>query len=116
METHPYALTGFVLCAAITLFFLFHIISSAIYWSNPAHHDEAVKPWMTVGYIAKSWHLDPVKIDDLTKFPRPDEVGHPVTMQEIARIRGIPLADVIRQAQTAVAALTAEGAQPRRPT
>ena len=47
METHPYALTGFILAAAVTLFFLVQIISSTIYWSNPAHHDEAVKPWMT---------------------------------------------------------------------
>ena len=34
---------------------------------------------MTVGDIAKSWHLNPVKIDDLTHFPKPKEGGHPVT-------------------------------------
>ena len=67
---------------------------------------------MTVGYIAKSWHLDPVKIDDLTDFPKPKEGGHPVTMTEIARTRDIPLAEAIAQAQTAVAELIAQGAQP----
>ena len=64
---------------------------------------------MTVGYIAKSWHLGPVKINDLTHFPKPKEGGHPVTMTEIARIRDIPLAEVIAQAQTAVATLKAGG-------
>ena len=34
-RNHPIAASGFVLAAAVTLFFLFRIVSSALYWSDP---------------------------------------------------------------------------------
>lgn len=108
-RSHPYAFSGFVLAAAVTLFFMVRIVSSAIYWSDPAHHNEQIKPWMTVGYIAQSWHLDPRAIDALAVLPTPDQSHRPLNMKEIARLRGVPVADVIQQVQTAVAALIAQG-------
>ena len=88
----------------MTLFFLVRITASAVYWHNPAHHHETVKPWMTVGYIAKSWHLDPAQIDAMAGLPGPKDPG-PSTMHQIAQARGVAVAEVIAQVNATVAAL-----------
>lgn len=68
---HPFAATGFVLAVCLTLFFLGRMVTSALYWHNPAHHNETVKSWMTVSYIARSWQVDPRQIDRMAGFPGP---------------------------------------------
>ena len=100
-------MTGFLLAAAVTLFFLFRIVSSAIYWSDPAHHNETVKPWMTMGYIAHSWHLDPARIDLLAGLPSPKDHG-PWTIEQIAKARGVETDAIIRQVNDAIAQLARE--------
>ena len=103
-KSHPYAASGFVLAAAIILFFMVRIVTSAIYWADPAHHNESVKPWMTVGYIAKSWDLDPQQIDLLAGLPTPANHG-PWTIKEIARARGVEVQVVIDQVNATIAVL-----------
>ena len=104
-RTHPYALSGFLMAAAVTLFFVVRIIWSAIYWSN--HHNETVRPWMTVGYIGKSWHLDPMEIDTLAGLPSPKGHG-PWTIEQIAAARGVEVAVVINKVNDVIATLEAK--------
>ena len=104
-KSHPYAASGFLVAAAVTLFFMVRIVMSAIYWSDPAHHNESVKPWMTVGYIAKSWHLDPRSIDILSGMPAPGDGHGPWTMKEVALSRGVEVATIINQVNAAIAIL-----------
>jgi hypothetical protein len=106
-QNHPFAVSGFVLATAVTLFFIVRIIVSALYWANPAHHNETVKPWMTVGYIAKSWDLDPRQIDALAGLPGP-EVHGPWTIREIAEARGVPVQQVIDQVNATLAELRSQ--------
>ena len=101
---HPYAALGFLLAVVVTLFFLGRMVSTALYWHDPAHHNESVKPWMTVGYIAKSWHVDPRQIDQMAGFPGPRDHG-PWTMRQIAEQRGVPVDVIIKLANDTVAAL-----------
>lgn len=108
-RNHPIAVSGFVLAAAVTLFFLFRMVSSALYWSDPAHQNESVKAWMTVGYIAKSWDLDPRKIDALAGLPTPEEHG-PWTIREIAEARGVAVQVVIDQVNASITALQTQKA------
>ncbi len=103
-KNHPFAATGFLLATAITLFFIVRIVTSAIYWADPAHHNETVKPWMTVGYIAKSWGLDPREIDILAGLPTPKDHG-PWTIKEIALARGVEVQVVIDQVNATIAVL-----------
>lgn len=105
---HPYLTSAFLIASAVTLFFLIRIASQAIYWSDPDHHRQQVRPWMTVGYVARSWDLHGPEIDQTAGLPLPD--GHPKTLQEIARERGVPVADVIKQVEDAVALLVARKA------
>lgn len=113
-KSHPYAASGFLLAAAVTLFFIVRIVMSAIYWSDPAHHNETVKPWMTVGYIAKSWHLDPREIDRIAGLPSPEGHG-PWTLEQIAAARGVEVDEVISQLNAVVALLEAQNAGPVKP-
>ena len=83
-------LLGLLACA-VTLFFGARFVSQAIYWSDPAHHNQAVQGWMTVGYIGRSWSLDPRQLDALANLPLPEIKGRPQPLVEIARDRGVPL-------------------------
>ena len=100
----PYLVSAFLLACAVTLFFAGRLTVKVIYWSDPAHHNESVKPWMTVGYIGKSWHLDPRAIDALAGLPPPVE-GHPKPLVEIAKDRGVPVETVIKEVEAAIATL-----------
>ena len=50
---------------------------------------------MTIGYVARSWGLHGPDIDAAAGLPPPEE-GHPFTIREIARQRGVPEADIIK--------------------
>lgn len=107
---HPWALSGFVLAAAVTLFFLVHIVVRAAFWLDPAHHDMTPQPWMTVGFIGRSWDLDPAEIDARAGLPAPArERGHPLTLAEIARQRGVPVEQVIAEIEAVILTMKAEG-------
>ena len=101
---HKILTSLFTLALILMIFFGVRTVRQAIYWSDPAHHNESVKPWMTVGYIGKSWHLDPRQIDALAGLPAP-VAGHPKPLVEIARDRGVPVATVIQEVEAAIAAL-----------
>ena len=104
-RNHPYASSGFVLALAVTLFFLFRMAATAIYWADPAHHNQTVKPWMTIGYVAKSWKLSPLEIDTVAKLPLPQEGRGPLTIKEIATLRGVEVDEVIRQVNATIVIL-----------
>ena len=108
-RSHPYALGGFVLAAAVTLFFVVHIVLRAAFWLDPAHHDMTPQPWMTVGFIAKSWALNPAEIDAKAGFPSPVKgKGRPLTLMDIAKQRGVPVAEVITEVEAVVLTLKAQ--------
>ena len=98
---HPRLLLAFLLASTLAMFFAGRLIVSAVYWAD--HRQEAVQAWMTVGYIGRSWGLNPREIDAAAGLPAP--AGHPLTLDEIARQRGVPVADVVAQVEAAVAAL-----------
>ena len=100
--------TAFVLACAVTVFFIGQFIWQAVYWAN--HRDVEVRPWMTVGYIARSWDLRPHEIDQMAGLPAPP--GHPLPLIEIARMRNVPVEDVIAEVEAAVATLRARQTAP----
>ena len=106
-QTHKIALTGFVLAALVTGFFLVRLMVQSVYWSDPKHHDLTPQPWMTVGYVGRSWGLDPRRIDAEAGFPPPHSAGHPLTLEEIAARRGVPVEQVIAELQATIAGLRA---------
>lgn len=57
---------------------------------------------------AKAGGLSPRKIDATAGLPPPVH-GHPLTLAAIARQRGVPVEDVIREVEAAIATLKAHG-------
>ena len=103
---HPFVMSILALSFCLALFFAGRFTLRAIYWE--AHRQEPVAAWMTVGYLGRSWGLDPREIDARAGLPLPN--GRPLTLEEIAAIRSVPVAQVITEVEAAIAALLAEQA------
>jgi hypothetical protein len=103
-KTHPHLLISFLLVAALALFFAGRILWGVVYWAE--HRNEDVQPWMTVGYVGRSWDIDPREIDLRAGLPLPE--GHPLTLQEIASQRGVPVAEIVALVEATIAEMQAE--------
>ena len=101
---HPVLVSAFVVFTLIALFFAGRFATRAIYWST--HQNQPVAAWMTVGYIAHSWNLDPHELEAAADLPPP--AGHPLTLGEIAGLRGVPVARIIAAVEAAIAKLQAD--------
>ncbi len=104
----PVLTTAFVLACVATLFFAGSFAYRTAYWA--LHEEEPIQPWMTVGYIARSWDLNGREIDAVAGLPLPEVKGRPQPLSEIASDRGVPVADVIAEVEAAIASLRAERA------
>lgn len=107
-RARPWLTSAFVLACALTLFFAVRFTAQTIYWAN--HQNEAVQPWMTVGYIARSWDLEARQIDAIAGLPLPEVKGRPQPLSEIAKDRGVPVETVIKDVEAAIASLRAKEA------
>ena len=59
-RTQPWRKALIALFVAIVAFTGYHAVrtvSDALYWN--AHRDEPIEPWMTIGYVAHSYHVPP---------------------------------------------------------
>ena len=104
-QARPWLTSAFLLACVVTLFFSFRFTYHTVYWAT--HQDEPVRPWMTVGYVARSWDLDGREIDALAGLPLPEVKGRPQPLSEIAKDRGVPVTDIIAEVEAAVAELRA---------
>ena len=79
---------GFVLAFVVMLFFAVRFTISTIYWSDPAHREQPIQPWMTIGYVSHSWKVPrQAFIDGLDLTP--PTPGNPPTLAEIAKAKGM---------------------------
>lgn len=101
---HPVLAAAFALATLIALAFLIRLVVGTIVWQSRA--GEPIRPWMTVGYIAHARGLDPRELDKVAGLPLPEN-GHPFTLDEIARDRGVPVAEIIAKVEAAIAEMKA---------
>ena len=101
-QRHPLLMSAFLMTSLLALFFAGRFLFGVIYWQS--HENEPIRPWMTVGYVGKSWDLNPRVIDDAAGLPLPVN-GRPFTLQEIADQRGVPVSQIIAEVEAAVAKL-----------
>jgi hypothetical protein len=106
----PVLTSAFALACAVTLFFAGSLVYHAVYWAG--HRNVDLKGWMTVGYIARSWDIPAPELDALANLPGPKIKGHPQPLAEIARDRGVPVAQVIDEVNAAIAMIKARHARP----
>lgn len=94
-QHHPVALTLFGAAAIMTLLFVVRLTLFSIHWSDPAHRRQLPESWMTVGYVAHSWHL-PIE-DVQAMLDLPDRPGKRLTLAQIAEGRGVPVEVLIAE-------------------
>lgn len=104
-RARPWLTAAFLLACGITLFFAGRFTVYTVYWAT--HREMTVQPWMTVGFVARSWGLDPRDLDLLAGLPLPEEKGKPQPLAEIARDRGVPVEVVIAEVEAAILTLRA---------
>jgi len=104
LRAHPVLTTAFALSAALALFLLVRVVFSLVYWER--HQYEPIRPWMTVGYIDRSWGLTPGTLDVTAGLPEPRK-GEPLTLTEIAKIENVPVDAVITRVEAALVTLGA---------
>lgn len=111
-RSHPIALTGFVVATLVTAFFVVRLTVLTVYWSDPAHRNLAPQPWMSVGYVARSWGVAPEDLVEKTGLPPlRHSRGHPMTLAEIAAQRGMAVEVLIAEIQLAIHDLQTQGAR-----
>lgn len=103
LRRHPFLGGAFLLAAALALWLLAEVVSGALGWQGRG--PEPLRPWMTVGYVGRTYGLDPRLIDATAGFPTPDEAGHPLTLAEIAARRGVPVEQVFHEVEAVLAEL-----------
>ena len=54
---HRLVFLAFVAALALTALFTIRAAVFAVYWTDPAHRDQAIEGWMTPRYVAHSWDL-----------------------------------------------------------
>jgi hypothetical protein len=88
---------AFALVVFFTGVFAVRTIRRAVYWHQ--HKDEAIRPWMNLGYIAHSYRVPPyVLTEALGLPPKPDR--RPI--REIARAQNRSVDEVIAILQNAI--------------
>lgn len=94
---HPILTLAFGVAVALSVFFATRLVGRMIYWSDPAHQNQSIEGWMTPGYIARSWGVEPAALG------LPVVRGQPLV--EIAKDQGVPLDVMIAQLTQALAQL-----------
>lgn len=103
---HPFLLAAVALAMVAALWLLVEVASGLLGWHGRG--PEPLAPWMTVGYVGRAHGLDPRLIDATAGFPTPAEAGHALTLAEIAERQGVPVEEVMAEANRALAELRPE--------
>ncbi|WP_103333678.1 hypothetical protein [Pseudotabrizicola formosa] len=105
LRRHPLLASLFALALILTLVFAGRFVAQVIYWSDPARQEQDVEGWMTLRYIARSWQLPPRDLYDAAGLPGPTR-RQPMTLEQLAEDRGIPLPTLIAEVEAAIDRLT----------
>jgi hypothetical protein len=75
------ALIAFALVVTATGFFAVRTVRRAMFWRQ--HHDEVIRPWMSVPYVAHSYRVPPHVLYEALKIPPQPHDRRP--LRQIAR-------------------------------
>lgn len=98
---HRLLLLAASLSLALLLFFAVRLVVATLYWTDPAHRDQAIAGWMTPRYIAHSWHVPPEVVGEALGVV-PGRDGHPPTLDSIAAERGTDVATLAAEVEAAI--------------
>ncbi len=99
---------GFVLSIALVGVFVIRSFRIA----SGLRHDEPIRPWMSVPYVARSYRVPPTTLYGALGLPARPHDRRPLA--EIAHLQGRPVQDLIGELQSAIQQFRAS-ATPRPP-
>ena len=73
--------------------------------------EQDIAAWMTPRYIVRSWSVPPEVILNALDLPRPPPDG-PMSLAQLAAQRGVPVEQIIAEAEAAIAAFRQDGTRP----
>ncbi|WP_368188158.1 hypothetical protein [Aestuariibius sp. HNIBRBA575] len=88
---------AFLISASVMVFFGAQTTARWIYWNDPAHQNQTIEGWMTLGYVANSWQVPRPVILEGMHVQRADFNGHPQSLADLAHARGVELDVLIAQ-------------------
>src|SRR5438045_5626920 len=89
----------FLVAVVVTSLLMVRAVRRAVYWRF--HRDEPVRPWMSVPYVAHSYHVPPQVLYEALGIPHPPHDHRPI--KEIAEEQNRSLDEVIATLQRAIA-------------
>lgn len=110
-RTHRVLLLAFVVGLCALGYFGVRTISSAIYWMDPAHQEQALAGWVTPRYVGQSYNLPRDRVLDALMLD-PHDPPRRVSLSEIADLNEMTLQD-LQDLQTRVDAAMAQMAAER---
>lgn len=88
----------FLVALSVTGFFGVRTINRAVFWHN--HRDEAIRPWMNVRYVSRSYSVPPHVLYKAIKLTPVPHDRRPLS--EIARQQNRPVEALISELQDAI--------------
>ncbi|MBL4645983.1 MAG: hypothetical protein COA52_17230 [Hyphomicrobiales bacterium] len=95
----------FVLAIIIAVFFAGRLVVSLVYWNDARHIEQPLEPWMTIGYVARSYRVDRESLADTVPFAV--QRGKRETLQNLSDAQKISLSELYAQIDVAIAQLRA---------
>ena len=111
-QTHRLALMAFGVALCALGYFGVKTVSSAIYWMDPAHQDQALAGWMTPRYVGQSYRL-PREIVLEALLMDPNAPPRRISISEIADQNGVTMDELQARVDAAVALWDTERAAQR---
>lgn len=93
------ALIAFALVVTATGFFAVRTVRRAMFWRQ--HHDEVIRPWMSVPYVAHSYRVPPQVLYEALKTPPQPHDRRP--LRQIAREQNRSVEEVTAVLHDAIA-------------
>ena len=84
-----WAVAGFAVSLIALLVIVFTFLAEAVYFNDPRHKNEALKPWMTPHYVAMSYELPRPVVMEM--FGMEKGKRHPRRMDKMAESMGLTL-------------------------
>ena len=109
---HRLLVTAFVLASAVTLFFALRTVLFFAYWNDPAHRNQPLEGWMTIGYVAHSWRVPADRLARALNLPPPPEDGTRPPLKRLAKERGESFESFSAEIEEKIRQLRAEGPPP----
>jgi hypothetical protein len=100
---HRWGVIGFGAALILALLFAVRLTVFTLYWADPAHRNQPIAGWMTPGYVARSYDVDPAVI----RAALPITPAARSTLADIAERSSIPLPVLLTHIDDAIRAAAA---------